>query len=1847
MSSNKSFITVEQHNKQVKAEEMKKKKEERQAAKIVKEQQQAEKQRIKEEKEALKAREDELKPKRKTKKIVIDEETKEAEVSKEDINDVLKTTQVLEDENTITNKLSMMINIDNVSINYEPKFEILKDSKQSIKKIIHIADIHIRLSTLHDEYNEVFEKLYDELRIIKQIETNTLICLCGDLLHSKDELKPNTIIQTWNFIKNLSDIFPLIIITGNHDTIELNNNKIDSITAILKDRPINNTYYLLNSGVYIYNNIIFGISSIIDKFTLRRDIVSNVLTTNNYSSNYKDVKYIGLYHGSVDGCIINDYGTRLRGTKKVSSFACPITNLSYDYILLGDIHKFQYLDKNKTVAYSSSLISQNFTETDDYHGFLEWNILDGSSRYHKIKNNYAYHIVNINELYDVSNIDNISSITFDKEYIHNYFQNNCSGFFRIEFNEDLLSKINREFLKNQINALYPLATISWLLKRDKDREIKIEEDNFNDISNNSIIVQTDEKEYKSVNLNDNSEYINNLIRRYMQMNFYGIKPDIVEKVLEYLNKIILETKSIEKDIEYVNSDWKILWLSFDNMYGYGPNNVIDFTKYPNNEIVGIFGDNAIGKSSIIDIITYMLYSRSARDDAANNPKDIVNVNSSVASGIIIIESNNIKYLIKRSCRRIIVSTTSKIMMKTSLMTYKMIEANNMTDNSEKFKLHDKEYILQSLTEENRLCTDNVLVPIIGTYDNFITTSVLLQGNNKSFKNKTNPQKKDFLCQILKIEYFNKCESVINERFKALKTQFNTIKNISNNLNNLRSITDLNNELNDIDQQIINCENKLSLTETNISSNYECIQTLSSKLIPINDDINNVNISNLNNIYDDTNQKIINGRNKILDLNDNIVKLKSLIIEIVNQNEIIHKFEEYNNKLKKSQDDIMHKINYYFNEKQKLKLYNVSNFREEDLNEKLIVSNNKNNKLCGLLNEVSSIYDSINEYIKKMFVIDDSSSNLNSVGVFTQREQINDDNQLILEINNLNELNQQMKKYTDIRDKIFDDISIINNDVKKLDLIPYRDLIIREYNDFIEFKKNKQTKIMECINNLMIKQQINLTYIDPNIKLDMLLANQVQILSLLNDNHNDIKNLYRQYENVFLIDENYKIDFRSDYLDKLNDDYELINNQSKSLWNLLNNNKYSLDDNLYHKNILEQYFKDEIIQNYRNNRSNIITIYQKMRADSASLIYESLDEINLLINKSTIDRANIKNNVDIIKSSFDVILDKNDDNTIIKKYNEIIILDKEYDEKIKLYNNIIADIKMHNKINMINSKLDNIKNTHETIKKIKTYFELCEKISNDLTVKLDDILNNISIINSNNEKQEQINKNNKKIDELRQEYDNITVNSSLSKQSVETIYNIYNLQQYDFINFNEKLTSCNKLLSDNDLLINSINEKILNINTKIDVYNNTKHMLQHNNKIQDNIENLYDDIDGIKSDLYDIEINDVSDIKTLLDLINEDIRNNKDEIKEYTINLETIKLNNKTLIDINNIDDIINKLKIELDELTDPNNKIVNNFINLQNVLVSNTKHSSMISNYGNEIIEIENNISRYCNDLELTSNQIKMWHSVKEHIELNNCINLEIINLKENIKTNKFENKELLNSKSNLEVKRNNLLKLITDIEKTNNELDSVKTELNIYELLNKLTSRDGVQLFLLSESLQTITNKVNGILEPFINKTINMQLNGDMIELSILSKNNVIHTISGMESFMLDLVFKIIIAQISVIPKSNIIFLDESISVLDAGRMASIEELFTFLKQYYSTVFLITHMKQVKNHISHSLNICRHNSNSLIFNIDLSSWVPCPEMSKETKPNKIIINNNDNNNNMEIVEVQAKKRRKPKIMSN
>ena len=43
--------------------------------------------------------------------------------------------------------------------------------------------------------------------------------------------------------------------------------------------------------------------------------------------------------------------------------------------MLGDIHKYQYLNKEKTIAYSGSLVQQNFGESINLHGMFKATLL--------------------------------------------------------------------------------------------------------------------------------------------------------------------------------------------------------------------------------------------------------------------------------------------------------------------------------------------------------------------------------------------------------------------------------------------------------------------------------------------------------------------------------------------------------------------------------------------------------------------------------------------------------------------------------------------------------------------------------------------------------------------------------------------------------------------------------------------------------------------------------------------------------------------------------------------------------------------------------------------------------------------------------------------------------------------------------------------------------------------------------------------------------------------------------------------------------------------------------------------------------------------------------------------------------------------------------------------------------------------------------------------------------------------------------------------------------------------------------------------------------------------------------
>jgi acyl dehydratase len=141
-----------------------------------------------------------------------------------------------------------------------------------IERIFHISDIHIRLYNRQNEYQNVFQKLYD---YIKQNTSNKeIIIITGDLLHSKNNLSPESILITQHFLINLAAICPTFLIAGNHDAMLTNQQREDSITAIVQNIRIPNFFYLRNSGVYLATNVAIAVCSILDNQWIHNDPVS-------------------------------------------------------------------------------------------------------------------------------------------------------------------------------------------------------------------------------------------------------------------------------------------------------------------------------------------------------------------------------------------------------------------------------------------------------------------------------------------------------------------------------------------------------------------------------------------------------------------------------------------------------------------------------------------------------------------------------------------------------------------------------------------------------------------------------------------------------------------------------------------------------------------------------------------------------------------------------------------------------------------------------------------------------------------------------------------------------------------------------------------------------------------------------------------------------------------------------------------------------------------------------------------------------------------------------------------------------------------------------------------------------------------------------------------------------------------------------------------------------------------------------------------------------------------------------------------------------------------------------------
>ena len=434
-----------------------------------------------------------------------------------------------------------------------------------VDNVIHIADVHIRNFKRHDEYESVFQRVYDYCREEVGQNKNTIIYLAGDIVHSKTDMSPELIVQTRNFFVNLARIAPVILISGNHDRSLNNRNRLDALTPIVDSLNVSDFFYLKETGVYTFGGVDFILNAIQDEPEnfIKRDQLD--------SDNIKVV----FFHGAIDKSDIGS-GNVIRNNKVTIS-----TFNEFDFGMFGDIHSFQYLDPNARFAYAGSLIQQNFGE-GLIHGVVHWKLREGTSKFVPIKNDWAYYTIDIDEG---------KLVNMPKEFSpHNRIRVRSYN----TTNSDLFKAITK---------------LRGTVKVDDIRIQKFSPKGTNGQQNTTI----------SMGDVRNVEYQNSLITEYLEKNF-----PVEEEVLDKIRSINRDLNTqLNKTPVLRNVIWTPIKFEFSNMFSYGEGNEIDFSQM--NGTYGIFAQNASGKSSILDSLMFCIFDKCSRTFKAsqilNNKKD--------------------------------------------------------------------------------------------------------------------------------------------------------------------------------------------------------------------------------------------------------------------------------------------------------------------------------------------------------------------------------------------------------------------------------------------------------------------------------------------------------------------------------------------------------------------------------------------------------------------------------------------------------------------------------------------------------------------------------------------------------------------------------------------------------------------------------------------------------------------------------------------------------------------------------------------------------------------------------------------------------------------------------------------------------------------------------------------------------------------------------------------------------------------------------------------------------------------------------------------------------------------------
>jgi DNA repair exonuclease SbcCD ATPase subunit len=172
-------------------------------------------------------------------------------------------------------------------------------------------------------------------------------------------------------------------------------------------------------------------------------------------------------------------------------------------------------------------------------------------------------------------------------------------------------------------------------------------------------------------------------------------------------------------------------------------------------------------------------------------------------------------------------------------------------------------------------------------------------------------------------------------------------------------------------------------------------------------------------------------------------------------------------------------------------------------------------------------------------------------------------------------------------------------------------------------------------------------------------------------------------------------------------------------------------------------------------------------------------------------------------------------------------------------------------------------------------------------------------------------------------------------------------------------------------------------------------------------------------------------------------------------------------------------------------------------------------------------------------------------------------------------------------------------LEEEKEEYTKLLSEWRIFELIMRAFDKRGIPIQILSSQLPKINAEIARILQGVVGFTVELEAdsgsNAMDIYLNYGDSRRIIECGSGMEKMISSLAMRVALINISSLPKSDILIIDEGFGTLDEMNVEACNRLLISLKRWFKCIFVISHIDAIKDAADNIIEITTRGKDSRV----------------------------------------------------